>query len=87
MENTKEKVWAVLTEPAGLKDIAHGSDVMTLREFFEYIQIGGFIDYDGFGKWATQTKLDPHILVYPSGVRNGTIVPPKWATHVVWYNR
>lgn len=56
----------------------------TWGQFLENVRAGEFIDYDGFGELATETRVSK-ILVKPSTVDK--IRRPKWATHVVWYNR
>lgn len=84
--NTELDTWALLL---GLTPLNADADLIELKDFIEYVQEGGFIDYDGNGCWATDkyylNKFDLH--VYPSQIRNGETVPPDWATHVVWYNR
>jgi hypothetical protein len=89
---TKEQVWATLQEPAELKlmptveDELLG-DLIPLAEFIGDVKDGGFIDYDGFGNWATETRYLPRVDVYPSMIKKGTAKAPKWVTHVLWYNR
>jgi len=58
--------------------------LMTLEEFLEYVDSGGFIDYDGSGNYATIAK-ESDISIYPSDVDAGKV--RKDFTHVVWYNR
>ncbi len=60
------------------------ADVMPISVFREAVLGGGFIDYDGFGFYATGIQ-ESDILVTPSTFLNQD--PPKWATHVSWYNR
>lgn len=60
-------------------------DLMTMNDFIECCEDGGFIDYDGSGYYASETKLNGSITVYPSMVRKGTI--DKRYTHIMWYNR
>ena len=63
---------------------------MTIEDFIACCLEGGFIDYDGMGNWATATHVDDRGFekwIYPSQITNGTITPPDWATHVLWYNR
>jgi hypothetical protein len=85
---TKEQVWATLQAPAELKLLpsTHG-ELMTVQEFYESINDGSFIDYDGFANWATETRYLPFVDVYPSKIKKGTMTKPRWVTHVVWYNR
>lgn len=57
--------------------------VMTVEEFRESVEDGGFIDYDGWGNPSNGTHMDPNLTIYPSEVDK---IPPD-ATHIVWYNR
>lgn len=60
-------------------------DVMTIPEFVKAVEDGCFIDYDGFGEYATATEVSD-IMVHPSDILAGE-KPPAEYTHVVWYNR
>lgn len=64
--------------------IPYYGDLITLKEFREHCKAGMFIDYDGFGYLATQSGMSD-MVIRPSYL--GKIVIPKWATHVVWFNR
>lgn len=57
---------------------------MTLERFIGCCKDGGFIDYDGFGYYATATEQSD-IFVYPSDITSGNY--RKDFTHVMWYNR
>lgn len=59
---------------------------MTLKDFLQCVDSGGFIDYDGFGHLATETRVS-NIVVYPSMIFKRIEEVPSWATHIVWYNR
>ncbi len=59
-------------------------DLMTLDEFIENCEDGLFIDYDGFGHYATATEMSS-IEVCPSDITTGDI-RREW-THVCWFNR
>ena len=63
-------------------------DHMKILEFFECVQGGGFIDYDGIGYWATLTQIS-NISIRPSVITHDHVefYQPSWATHVVWFNR
>ena len=94
MEPTKEQVWTALSLPAGMEDVKEKDDLMTVEEFIKSVTDGSFIDYDGHGHWATETKELGYggygissSNVYPSQILSGKKTPPQWATHVVWYNR
>jgi hypothetical protein len=60
---------------------------MTMELFIKHVNEGGFIDYDGYGHYATETEMlsVPSIDVRPSMVEDGTI-DKSW-THIVWFNR
>lgn len=60
-------------------------DHMTLAEFIENVESGMFIDYDGYGNYASETEMFSNLTVNPSDVEDGKI--DKKHTHVVWFNR
>jgi hypothetical protein len=59
-------------------------DKMTFEHFVECCEDGGFIDYDGFGYYATNDK-ETNIQVYPSDIMSGKY--RKDFSYVIWYNR
>lgn len=61
-----------------------GDHLMTLDDFEECVKIGGFIDYDGFGEFATATHVSD-VEVWPSSFDRSKVDPIF--THVCWYNR
>lgn len=76
-------------DPRPVDEDAH---VIPMDEFIETCRCGGFIDYDGFGRFSDGHYVPDygHELshwVYPSRVTKGTLVIPAWATHIDWYNR
>lgn len=72
-----------------MKPLPSYGNHMTMEEFTRLSEGrgNGFLDYDGFAHYATETEMlsDPYIDVLPSMVLNGTI-NKEW-THVVWFNR
>ena len=60
-------------------------DHMTMAEFVAAVRSGGFIDYDGYARYATETHIANGQYVYPSDVLSGNYDPGR--THVVWFNR
>lgn len=73
--------------PLNMKDLEVDEDLMTIEEFLDNVTNGCLIDYDGMGQFATNTQCHGS-WIYPSNFHpNLTIAVPKWATHVVWYNR
>lgn len=61
-------------------------DHMTLDDFVKACKSGSFIDYDGFGNYATKDLMFDKI-VYPSDVTKTNFKPKPEFTHVVWFNR
>jgi hypothetical protein len=66
--------------------------LMTWEEFLESVEDGCLIDYDGFGRLATQDKtttkmMESNIEIYPSEAGFPSRPHPKWATHVMWFNK
>lgn len=59
---------------------------MPIEQFVESCKNGGFIDYDGYGNYATKTEMFDKI-VYPSDVTKKNYKPKPEFTHVVWFNR
>jgi hypothetical protein len=67
-----------------MKPIPEYGDLIPLDEFIEMCEHGTFIDYDGFGNYATETEMSTNV-VCPSDITAG-IINRNW-THVVWFNR
>lgn len=69
------------------RPIEEGSHVMTLDEFRKAAEIHAYIDYDGYGHLATETEVS-NVETWPSKfLKTEEKDLPKWATHIVWYNR
>jgi hypothetical protein len=64
--------------------MSKNGNLMTLSDFTSNIRSGGFIDYDGFGKYATLTE-ESDILINPSDIKSNLY--RNDFTHVNWYNR
>lgn len=60
-------------------------DLMTVEDFAEAVRSGCFIDYDGFGEYATATQTS-RIRIYPSEFRRTKIVDKRF-THIIWFNK
>ena len=63
-------------------------ELMTIKEFSDNCRMGSFIDYDGYGVYATD-KLRTDIKVYASEMMAEFVdlrVDEK-LTHVLWFNR
>lgn len=65
------------------QDILDYGDVMTVDEFKDCCDCGGFIDYDGFGYLVKDGKMNDEIEICPSKRH----LIPKSATHICWLNR
>lgn len=73
--------------PFKFEKIDPDDDHMTIEEWKEACDDGMFIDYDGWGDFATETECS-NLSVSPSDYyKNPDWNPPSWATHIVWYNR
>lgn len=81
---SKDDLFAEIAS-GGLGEQSEFGDLLTITEFMEYCDSGGFIDYDGSGNLATETK-ESSINIYPSN-RLKTLTLNPWATHIMWYNR
>lgn len=67
-----------------LEAIPSYGDLMTLEDFKDNCNSGGFIDYDGYGHYATATQMS-NLIVRPSDVKKKKL--REDFTHVVWFNR
>lgn len=67
------------------EDIPDYGDVMTVEEWHNAVECGGFIDYDGYGYYVKNGKMSRDHLALPSRAK-GTD-PPTEFTHVCWFNR
>lgn len=70
--------------PYKLEDLPKYGDVMSLSDFIENVNCGGFIDYDGYGNYVIDNKMTD-IEIYPSDVEYGTI--RKDFDTIIWFNR
>lgn len=86
LQNLEE--WLMAEHPT-LKPHDSIGDLMALEDWLQSVENRLLIDYDGFGIWATATHEGANNGDYdvsPSDIRQG-VKPPKWATHVKWYNK
>lgn len=65
-------------------DDFHKECKMTLKEFIECVKYGLFIDYDGYGVYATE-KGYTDIIIRPSDVHNSRY--KKEYPYICWFNR
>lgn len=75
-----------LTDIVFENELPDYGDLMSLEDFISCCNSGGFIDYDGFGRYANSTH-ETNITISPSKVKRGMILKDPRLTHVVWYNR
>lgn len=68
-----------------LREQSDFGDLFTVRDFLGAVDCGGFIDYDGHGRLATEKK-ESSIEIRPSNCRKALTANP-WATHIMWFNR
>jgi hypothetical protein len=73
-----------LTKKPELEPHNDRGELMTIEDWKECCERGGFIDYDGHGRFATAEGFTK-IPVCPS--ERDYFELPSWATHIVWYNR
>lgn len=67
-----------------LSDIPDYADVMSLQEFIDACNCGGFIDSDGFGHYVLDGK-ETDIDIFPSDIKHKCI--RKEFDSVAWYNK
>ena len=66
------------------EDLSEHGDLMTLKDWLECVACGGFIDYDGFGRYVRDGK-ESDIEIYPSDVKHDSV--RKDFDSVMWFNR
>lgn len=67
-----------------VKFVAKNGDVMRMGDWINNVNAGNFIDYDGFGAYATEDE-ETNIFVKPSDVKRNKILTQY--EFIVWYNR
>lgn len=86
----QEKLLKITTGEMTLKKLDSVGDLMTLDEWIGDVECGGFIDYDGWGYYCTETEQS-NISVSPSDLQAGLVTKVRERhpelTHVMWYNR
>jgi len=74
----------LLIEDYTLEDIPFYGDVMSLEDFVQNVKSGGFIDYDGIGKYISGDKMTS-IQINPSDVKANMY--RKDFDKIVWFNK
>lgn len=59
------------------------ADLMTVEDFKNCVEVGGFKDYDGFGFPVKDGKEDDDLFILPSRLHE----IPEDATHIAWYSK
>lgn len=72
------------TMPYELSELPDYGSVMSLKEFLENVECGGFINYDGFGRYVVDNQ-QTNIEIFPSDVEN-KLIRNEFET-IIWYNR
>ncbi len=72
------------TKPYTLTELPKYGDVMSLDDFVENCECGGFINYDGYGRYVKNGK-ETNIEIYPSDVEN-KLIRTEFDT-IIWFNR
>jgi hypothetical protein len=70
--------------PYKLTELSDFGDVMTLKHFIECVKEGGFIDYDGYGRYVKDNQ-ETDIEIHPSDVKHKAI--RKEFDTIIWFNR
>lgn len=78
---SREKRMIMPVELSELSDFGH---VMSLKDFIECVKEGGFIDYDGFGRYVKDGH-ETNIDIYLSDVKHKAI-RTEFDT-IIWFNR
>ena len=74
----------MITDEYELTDIPDYGDKMTVSKFVSCCKYGGFIDSDGFGRYATEDK-ESDISAVPSEICAGFV--RNDFKYVIWYNK
>ena len=74
----------LIVEPKPMEKVEEGDDVMSIEEFIANVEGGGFIDYDGFGRYV-RDGIEYNVEIYPSDVKHNAV--RKDFDTIVWYNR
>jgi len=67
-----------------LSTLSTFGNVMALEDFIGNCKSGGFIDYDGFGRYVKDGQ-ETDIEIYPSDVKHNSV--RKEFDTIIWFNR
>jgi len=74
-----------LLTPFEWEELPTYGDLFTIESWLGNVECGGFIDYDGYGNYATKDKMS-NKEIRPSHVKKFPIRDTEF-THIVWFNR
>lgn len=83
MEAKLEREKRMLMTPE-FSELSTYGDVMTLKHWLDCVECGGFIDYDGWGKYVKDGK-ESNIMIKPSDVKHNSV--RKDFDTIIWFNR
>lgn len=66
------------------KKVRAKDDVMSIKAFIDCCKSGGFIDYDGYGRYV-KDGVEYNVEIIPSDVKHNSI--RKDFDTIVWFNR
>jgi len=73
-----------MLRPIILAELPTYGDVMSLADFIDCVNCGGFIDYDGYGHYV-KNGMESNIEIFPSDIKF-FMIRPEFDT-IIWYNR
>ena len=76
--------YRLIKEPIMEKIDDEIGDRMSIRDFSDCCKSGGFIDYDGFGRYVRGNE-ESDIEIYPSDVIKGKV--RKDFDEIIWFNK
>ena len=67
-----------------LSELDNNGHVMTIKNFIATVKMGGFVDYDGFGRYVKDNQ-ESDIEIYPSDVKYKSIRTDF--DKIIWFNK
>jgi hypothetical protein len=68
-------------------EVSDQQEIYSLKEFTQVVKIGAISSDDGSGYWSDSLGNHRNERVDPYAFFNGAAVPPKYATHVIWFSK
>jgi hypothetical protein len=73
------------------KELPEYGDLISVADWLNQVRVSNFIDYDGNGRLVMKLSDSVWVIgmatLYPSDITLFNLTLPKWATHVLWFNR